>query len=109
MGRPQEMTAGLAQPWTQSNQACFADVNHQIAIDALAVGVLHTRQPATDELLVVHGLDVAALREWFDRGFRQDPLFAAARRQGVAVCGPDSPPQDRSPVCSAAYVMMVTA
>lgn len=75
----------------------------------MAVGVLHGRKPAIDELLVSHGLAGDVLQNWFDQEQKTDALLQAAKRKGVAVCGPDSPPEERSTLCDSAHVMMVVA
>ena len=72
-------------PWHVATEQFCASLGQQVGFDALIVALWHVRQPLSDELLVVEGVDRRMMDNLLRDGIFRDPTLIEAQRHGVAV------------------------
>ena len=72
-------------PWSTQQDLFFEDIRKQLPFDALAVGLINTKQPRLDEILAARGWPQDAIVQWCQTGYTQDKLYQTAKRRGIAI------------------------
>ncbi len=72
-------------PW-DANPTCFLkEVANELPFDSIAVGVVDSKRPQPDEILVASGWSDGLLTHWCEIESTRDSLFRSAKRRGTAI------------------------